>query len=75
MLTLLVRVRKSTSESANVVSSANKSENKFVQRGKSLIYIRNRIGPKMDPCGTPFFIFSFELGLSLTNTYCSRLER
>ena len=25
--------------------------------GKSLIYIKNSKGPKMDPCGTPVLIF------------------
>ena len=37
-------------------SSAYSTDNEFAEKGndgKSLIYIRNRRGPKIDPCGTP----------------------
>ena len=38
----------------NATSSANKSENQcFSKRGKSFINNRNRVGPKLEPCGTP----------------------
>ena len=37
-------------------SSAYSTDNEFAEKGsdgKSFIYIRNRSGPKIDPCGTP----------------------
>ena len=41
----------------NVASSANKSGKQyFSRRGKSLINNRNRVGPKIEPCGTPDLI-------------------
>ena len=39
-----------------VVSSANDSKFKDVELCMSLIYNKNKIGPSMEPCGTPQFI-------------------
>ena len=36
-----------------VVSSAKERTLRDVDRDKSLIYIRNKSGPKIEPCGTP----------------------
>ena len=37
-----------------VVSSAYKTTSEFVQHlGLSLIYIRKKVRPNIDPCGTP----------------------
>ena len=48
-----------------VVSSANKSDVRmFDTDAKSLMYIRKRRGPRMEPCGTPQLILmevEFEL--------------
>jgi hypothetical protein len=35
-----------------VVSSANRKDFSSVDRGRSLIYIKNRIGPRILPCST-----------------------
>jgi hypothetical protein len=51
----------SLSESERVVLSVNKSEDRLVQFGRSFIYIRKRIGPRIKPCGTPLSIFNIEL--------------
>ena len=40
----------------------------FVQVLMSLIYIKNKIGPRMDPCGTPvvrYVWLDFELPISV----------
>jgi hypothetical protein len=58
----------SLSESDRVVSSANKSENRLVHFGRSFIYIRKRIGPRIEPCGTPLSIFNIELDTLLIAT-------
>ena len=43
--------------------------------GMSLIYIKNRSGPRVEPCGTPHLIESgFDLAFS-TSTYCVLLSR
>ena len=43
--------------------------------GMSLIYIKNRSGPRVEPCGTPHWIESgFDLTFS-TSTYCVLLSR
>ena len=44
---------KSWEDSKNPVSSANKDVKKSVAFGRSFIYIKNKRGPKTDPCGTP----------------------
>ena len=40
-------------ESCSVVSSAKRIVKNFDALGRSLIRIRNKIGPNIDPCGTP----------------------
>ena len=59
-----------------MVSSANVLIFAFSkQLGMSLIYIKNRSGPRVDPCGTPHWIESgFDLAFS-TSTYCVLLSR
>jgi hypothetical protein len=41
-----------------LVSSANKIGRALCSKvlGKSLVYTRNNNGPKIEPCGTPYFI-------------------
>jgi len=51
-----------------MVSYANKIEIIVCSMalGKSLMYTRNNSGPKIDPCGTPYFILvHFETVLEL----------
>ena len=51
----------------NVVSSAKSKVNRrFEQLGRSLIRIRNKIGPKIDPCGTPQVILRSDDEVALT---------
>jgi hypothetical protein len=52
VLTLVISVCKSESESSPVVSSAYRTENSSVALGKSLIKHRNRMGPREVPCNT-----------------------
>ncbi len=51
----------SLSESERVVTSAKKRENMFVNFGRSFVYKRKSIGPRIEPCGTPCSIFKIEL--------------
>ena len=45
------------------------------QLGMSLIHIKNRSGPRIEPCGTPNWIESgFDLTFS-TSTYCVQLSK
>ena len=39
------------------ISSANILHDEFIPSGRSLMYIKNKIGPSTDPCGTPDIIF------------------
>ena len=45
------------SESKRKVSSANSVVSNCEASGKSLMYIKNKIGPREEPCGTPHDIF------------------
>ena len=59
-----------------LLSSANKVNlKKSVESGKSFIKIKNRIGPKMDPCGTPWVTDFKSESVSLIQTYCLRSDR
>ena len=40
----------------SVVSSAKDNKFNFEEFSMSFMYIRNKIGPRMDPCGTPHVI-------------------
>jgi hypothetical protein len=71
MLTLFTRVCTSLSESDSVVSSANKSEKRLLDFGKSFMSIKNNRGPKMDPCGSPLSDRRQELEAPFIFTYCS----
>jgi hypothetical protein len=54
------------------VLSANKIEvaSPAAALGKSLIYKRNNNGPKIEPCGTPYFILvHFEIVLQLLREF------
>ena len=44
-------------ESKRKVSSANRVVSNCVASGRSLIYIKNNIGPGEEPCGTPYDTF------------------
>jgi hypothetical protein len=52
VLTLVIRLCKSASESRPVVSSAYRTENSSVALGKSFIKLRNRMGPSEVPWNT-----------------------
>jgi len=59
-----------------VESSANKLNlKKSLQLGKSLIKIRNRRGPKIDPCGTPCDKGRIDEEVLFTETYCLRSDK
>ena len=54
LLTLSHNMFKLLPEANRLVSSANKEKlNRLEIKGKSLIYIINRSGPNIEPCGTP----------------------
>jgi hypothetical protein len=55
---------------SKVVSSAKSRDKKFEHTGRSLIYIRNKMGPKIEPWGTPMVISDISLKESLIATYC-----
>ena len=48
---------------------------KSVESGKSFIKIKNSIGPKMDPCGTPCVTDFKSESVSLIYTNCLRSDR
>ena len=58
-----------------VVSSANNLIEHPISKTMSLINIRNRRGPRIDPCGTPAFIVSRVDSLPFIITFCFRNER
>ena len=41
----------------------------------SLMYIKNKIGPKMEPCGTPVVMFSSDDVWSFIVVYCFRFDK
>ena len=51
-------------------SSAKETHFRLAAEGRSLIYIRNRSGPRMLPCGTPVGKGREELFLLFNSTYC-----
>ena len=53
------------------MSSANDRRFNSVELDRN----RNKIGPRIEPCGTPHVIYSSEDLCSLTSVYCFRLER
>jgi hypothetical protein len=55
-------------EARRVVSSAKSKAKSVVQRGRSLMYRRNRMGPRMEPCGTPNLMVCMELFTPFTHT-------
>ena len=57
------------------MSSANDRRFNSVELDMSLILIRNKIGPRIEPCGTPHVISLSEDLCSLTWVYCFQLER
>ena len=53
------------------VSSANRTDKKeFDTVAKSLLYIKNNKGPRINPWGTPQVIFTFVDFIELYATYC-----
>jgi hypothetical protein len=59
-------------EARRVVSSAKSKAKSVVQRGRSLMYRRNRIRPRMEPCGTPNPMVCIELFTPFTHTNWDR---
>ena len=57
------------------MSSANDRRFNSAELEMSLIKIRNKIGPIVEPCGTPQVISLRDDMCSLTWVYCFRLER
>ena len=41
----------------------------------SFMYMRNKMGPKMDPCGTPHVIDAYEDDLEYVSVYCLRFVK
>ena len=70
MLTNTTREFKSELEASSVVSSAKRDENSLEDSGKSFMYIRNSIGPRIEPCGTPQSIKRGSEEMPLISTYC-----
>ena len=59
-----------------VLSSANSVNfKKLLQFGRSLINKRNKRGPKIDPCGTPWVILDFLEFTLFTDMFWSRLDK
>ena len=58
-----------------VVSSANNLIEHPIYKTISLINVRKRRGPRIDPCGTPAFIVSKADSLPFIITFCFRNER
>ena len=68
---LIIRVFEWSKEHVRVLSSANRVNLKnFEHSGKSLMKIRNKRGPNVDPCGTPYAIFSSDDTTLLVTTCC-----
>jgi len=57
-------------ESCSVVSSAKRIVKNFNALGRSLTRIRNKIGPNIDPCGTPQEISLIEESTPLIEVNC-----
>ena len=65
-----------STQQLNVVSSAYIINWKFLLAfGKSLIFIINRRGPRIDPCGTPYSVSSTSEQEDSNGTYCFLLVR
>ena len=62
-------------QAKRVVSSAKSRENKAVHNGRSLIYMRNNIGPRIEPWGTPIVTSMKSLDMPSITTNCLRLDR
>ena len=62
-------------QAKRVVSSAKSRENKAVHNGRSLIYLRNNIGPRIEPWGTPIVTSMKSLDMPSITTNCLRLDR
>jgi hypothetical protein len=58
-----------------VVSSANSKDKNLEQYGRSLIYRRKSIGPRTEPCGTPYLTLSKLLLQSPMETNCWQFVR
>ena len=57
------------------LSSANNSAMELSPSGRSITYIKNNRGPRMDPCGTPVLIGSQLDSWPFNNTLWKLLER
>ena len=58
-----------------MVSSVKQSSFRVEHLYISFMYIKNKIGPKIDPCGTPAVISRYEDLLPLISVYCLRLNK
>ena len=62
-------------QAKRVVSSAKSRENKAVHNGRSLIFMINNIGPRIEPWGTPIVTSIKSLDMPSITTNCLRLDR
>ena len=63
-------------EHVKVLSSANKVKlKKGLHFGKSLMWMRNKSGPNIEPWGTPTVIGAGSEVLLLTDVYCCRFDK
>ena len=75
-----ITMENQTSNSIPAKENPNKKlkrGNKFkdVQFCMSFLYMRNKMGPKMDPCGTPHVIDVYEDDLEYVSVYCLRFVK
>ncbi|CAL4251130.1 unnamed protein product [Meganyctiphanes norvegica] len=58
-----------------LLSSANKHTGQSTHFGRSFMNIRNRIGPRTDPCGTPLRTSNSSDSTPRIITFCLRFSR
>jgi hypothetical protein len=76
VFTFCIREVRDFSEKIKLVSSANSINLKSIEVLRmSLIYSRNKIGPKMDPWGTPHVITLICECIPLKFTNCCLFDR
>ena len=56
-------------------SAKSKLNNREDVYDKSLIYSKNEIGPNMERCGTPQFMYCSSDDIPLWSTYWNRLDK
>ena len=73
----VLRISIALSIESFIVGSSAKStyDRTLLEFTISLMWIRKRRGPSIDPCGTPVFKFNDVDSISFQETKCSLLER